>query len=105
MKRNCNSNRSKKWFNRNNLSNLYCKYYVENLCNIEFEFDYYEFIKYKGYNALHIIFDHSDYFLYADEYEVSLISIKELNNKELSVEKFDGDTCWYDSLFWIKNMK
>lgn len=107
MKRNTNSVRSQKWFARNHLDNEFCKEYVDNLCNTQFEFNKYTFGVFNGsITALYITYGLYSYVVFADRDKVSL-KVMEKNSsgnkdKYHELKLFYGDNCWYECLMWIK---
>ena len=87
MKRNPNSNRSKRWVERNRLSSDKCASYIKDLCEA------YN-LKYKISNdKLFIDADGISYRVYPDYENICIIAI----NKKTGEKKwYDGDSCWVD---------
>lgn len=87
MKRNPNSNRSKRWIERNCLSSEKCVSYVKELCEA------YN-IKYKISNGkLFVDIDKDSYRVYPDYENICIISV---NKKTGEKKRYDGDSCWID---------
>lgn len=87
MKRNPNSNRSKKWIERNCLSSEKCVAYIKELC------DAYG-VRYRISNdKLFVDIGGESYRVYMDYENICIISV----NKKTGEKKwYDGDSCWVD---------
>ena len=109
MKRNPNSSRSIKWIERNSLNNESCKRYVEKLC-ISMNFEYFKIGEYDiEEQALWITYGLYSYIIEVDKDDISLkVFESNKNQKEemryhIMQKRFNGDSCWYECLTWIKN--
>lgn len=109
MKRNLQSNRSKKWIERNSLNNPECERYVRKLCDSYFELPIYKIGEYDSdEKALWITYGCFSYIIEVDRKNVNLKVFESKNhskgnNYHVLKKTFVGDTCWYESLSWVKN--
>ena len=87
MKRNPNSNRSKRWIERNNLSSENCASYVKNLCEA-YGLEY----KISG-DKLFVDVDGISYRVYPDYGNVRIVAVNRNNGEK---KFYDGDSCWID---------
>ena len=108
MKRNFDSNRSKRWFLRNDLNNDSCSGYVDKLCKCQFQFDNYNFCIFDSdKKSLYLTYGLYSYVIFADPELVGL-KVMEKNFNSLEKDKyhkaneFFGDSCWFNCLSWIK---
>lgn len=107
MKRNSESRRSRKWVARNNLDNLLCREYVESLCRTYFSPDSYNFGNYNGQTSLYFAYGLQSYVLFVDEEAVSLVLLEkntDNSNKDKyhKIKEFNGDSCWFECLLWVR---
>lgn len=102
MIRNHSSNRSRKWFNRNNIQSDSCLEYVESLSKNIFDIDNIYLVYIENKTFLCVEYYKSKYYIFVNEKEVCLKVCKFLeNNLTESSTVFTGDSCWYDCLNWI----
>lgn len=95
MKKNNLSARSIKFIERNSLDTKKVRNYVISLMENVFEIKNYCFKDYKNYGICLFI---NDYTLCLDKDFVEL----KLLNKDKIVNTFYGDSCWYQSLKYLK---
>lgn len=109
MKRNPNSTRSVKWVERNSLNNPSCEGYVRNLIDNHFKFEIYKIGEYNSSEkALWITYGSFSYIIEVNPDNVCLDVLEQNTNTNknkyhLLKKKFNGDSCWYDCLSWIKD--
>ena len=87
MKRNPNSNRSKKWIERNCLSSEKCVSYIKDICetyNLEYKI---------SNDKLFVNADGISYRVYPDYENVCIIAV---NRESGQKKKYEGDSCWID---------
>lgn len=107
MKRDCNSMRSVKWLERNELGNPNCEQYVRNLCIYEFEFDDFKIDTFElNRKALYITYEGIRYVICASRKDVGLVILEERGERSymrLFGHEAYGDKCWHECLTKIKN--
>ena len=92
MKRNPNSNRSKRWAGRNRLSSDKCASYVRDLCEA---YD----LKYKiSGDKLFVDADDVSYRVYPDYENICIIAVNKITGEK---KWYDGDSCWVDFILDI----
>lgn len=108
MRRDSDSNRTKKWVFRNSLNNPDCVNYVTNLCK-SFGIDNSHFEVYpSGETALFVIKKDKTYImcidveelylqLYIRKYDLSGIGI------DCKMKSFEKDSCWKKGVEWVAN--
>lgn len=98
-----------KWIKRNSLNYESCCNYVSSLCEIVFNFENFKIELFKDdEKALWITYGLHSYIIFASDTEINLVVLEENTgkqgyNKYHKLKMFNGDTCWYNCLSWIKN--
>lgn len=94
MKRNKTSNRSLKFIQRNSPKNEKVKEYIKLLADNAFQLVDYNFLDIDN----NIVFQIEDFILLLNEEYVEL----QLYKKNIKIQEFLGDSCWYQGLKFIK---
>lgn len=105
MKRNIDSERSKKWLNRNSLDNISCVSYLKNLVRSYFDFYSFEIKPYNNIDfALWLGIETKMYIIYPCLDIVGLIMLERNDKNEdtiIDIPLF-GDMCWINMLDYIE---
>ena len=92
MKRNPNSNRSKRWIDRNRPSSDKCASYIKDLCEA---YD----LKYKiSGDKLFVDANGISYRVYLDYENICIISVNKTTGEK---RWYEGDSCWVDFILDI----
>ena len=99
MRRNKFSNRSLNFIKRNSLENPKTMQYVTSLASSVFRISDFEFVKFYNTTALCVTSNKKRYYFILDKEYIEL----QLYQNHLKIKAFQGDSCWYQGLKFLKN--